>query len=192
MSGAPERGEGGLVAAVRGEYRRYRRLCELALEQVGDEDLRWRSDPDGNSIAIVLGHLCGNLRSRFTEFLTSDGEKPWRRRDAEFEDPGLDRAALLERWQDAWRVVDAALDEVERLGAPGLERTVVIRDQRLSVTEALQRSLAHVAYHAGQVVLLARMRAGARWRSLSIPRGGSEAYRRNPTRERGPDGYSNA
>ncbi len=176
-----------VVPAIRGEYLRYRRLVELAVEQVRDDDLGRRACTDGNSIAIVMGHLCGNLRSRFADFLTSDGEKPWRQRDREFEDPGLDRAALLAAWSAAWDVVARALDDVEAQEPAVLERAITIRGQPLSVLEALCRSMAHVAYHTGQIVLLARTFAGDGWRSLSIPRGGSTAYAKNPTRERGPD-----
>ena len=179
-----------VVAAIRGEYLRYRRLAELAAAQVGDEDLVRRPGPGGNSIAIVMGHLSGNLRSRFTDFLTSDGEKPWRERDREFEDPGMDRATLLAAWSDSWGIVERALDEVDAQGPSALERAITIRAQPLSVLEALCRSLAHVAYHTGQIVLLARTIVGDDWRSLSIPRGGSAAYAANPTRERGPDAAS--
>jgi uncharacterized damage-inducible protein DinB len=177
-----------VLASIRSEYQRYRRLVELALEQVDDADLDRRADPNGNSIAILLGHLSGNLRSRFTEFLTSDGETAWRRRDAEFEPANQPRAALLSDWNLAWAAVEQALADVAVLGTSGLERTVTIRQQPLSVLDALLRSVAHVAYHTGQIVQLARSFAGARWRSLSIPRGGSAAYAANPTREKGPDG----
>lgn len=176
------------LAAIRTEYRRYRRMSELALEQVADADLDRRATADDNSIAILLGHLSGNLLSRFTDFLTSDGEKPWRRRDAEFEPSGRDRSALLAEWAAAWQVVDRALEEVAAAGPDALARTVTIRQQPLTVLDALLRSVAHVAYHTGQIVLLARNWAGPKWRSLSIPRGGSAAYAANPTREKNPDG----
>jgi len=176
-----------VLAPIRSEYARYRRLVELALAQTADADLDRRPGPDGNSIAIVLGHLSGNLRSRFTDFLTTDGEKPWRQRDAEFEPAGKDRSALLADWQQAWSRVERALADVESLGAAGLAHVVTIRRQPLAVIDALLRSLAHVAYHAGQIVHLARSFAGDRWQSLSIPRGGSAAYAANPSKEKGPD-----
>jgi uncharacterized damage-inducible protein DinB len=177
-----------VLQAIRAEYHRYRRLVEQALEQIADAQLDHRPAPDGNSIAILLAHLTGNLRSRFTDFLTSDGEKPWRERDAEFEPRHVDRAAMLAEWAGAWLVLDRALADVEAAGPAALARTVTIRRQPLTVLDALLRSVAHVAYHAGQIVLLARTLAGDRWRSLSIPRGGSAAYAANPTREKGPDG----
>jgi hypothetical protein len=159
----------------------------MALEQTADADLGRRLHLDGNSIAIVLQHLSGNLKSRFTDFLTSDGEKPWRDRDREFDEPNADRSALLAAWDEAWLVVDQALADVEALGADGFARPITIRQQPLSVAEALLRSVAHLASHAGQIVQLSRTFAGGRWQSLSIPKGGSAAYAQNPTREKGPD-----
>jgi hypothetical protein len=177
-----------VVESIRGEYRRYRRMTELALEQVADADLGRRPDGEGNSIAVVIGHLAGNLRSRFTDFLDTDGEKPWRERDREFEDGALDRAQLLRAWSGAWEVVDGALDSIAERGIDVTTREVAIRGQPLTVLEALHRSLAHTAYHVGQIVLMARAFAGPAWKSLSIPRGGSASYAANPTKERAPDG----
>lgn len=176
-----------LLLACRTEYQRYRRLVELAVEQVDDTDLDRAPHDGGNSIAVTINHLTGNLRSRFTDFLTSDGEKAWRQRDREFEPPDLDRAALLAAWRTSWAIVERALDDVAAAGADAFARTVTIRAQPLTVVEALLRSIAHVAYHTGQVVQLARQWAGDRWRTLSIPRGGSAAYARRPDKERGPD-----
>ncbi|HEX6812937.1 MAG TPA: DUF1572 family protein [Planctomycetota bacterium] len=175
------------LAAIRAEYRRYRRLVELSISQVEDADLSRRPCREGNSIAVTMVHLAGNLRSRFTDFLTSDGEKPWRQRDREFDEPGLGRTELLTAWAAAWQIVDAALLTVEDAGPGVFERSVTIRRQPLTVLEALLRSMAHVAYHTGQIVQLARTYAGDAWQSPSIPRGGSADYARNPTRERGPD-----
>ncbi len=174
-----------MLPAVRTEFARYRRMVELAVEQVADADLTRTLDADANSIAILLGHLSGNLRSRFTEFLTSDGEKPWRRRDAEFEEHAKTRGELMAEWAAGWQCVDDALAAVAAAGDAVFSQNVVIRGVPLSVAEALLRSVAHVATHAGQIVLLARHWAGDRWRTLSIPRGGSSAYAANPTREKG-------
>jgi uncharacterized damage-inducible protein DinB len=175
-----------ILNSIRTEYTRYRRLCELAIEQVTDADLMHRSSDDGNSLAILLRHLSGNLRSRFTDFLTSDGEKPWRQRDEEFEPPTFDRGTLLAQWQTAWDGLDQALQQVAAAGPGVLARDVTIRQQPLTVLDALLRSVAHVAYHTGQIVLLARERCGPRWRTLSIPRGGSAAYAAAPDREKSP------
>jgi hypothetical protein len=174
---------GVVLAAVRSEYLRYRRLAELAIEQVGDAELHATLGPDENSIAVLLAHLAGNLRSRFTDFLTSDGEKPWRDRDGEFEPRPAGRGELIERWDEAWAVLLAELDALDELD---LAREVRIRGQPLTVAAALARSLAHASYHVGQIVLLARHHAGPRWRSLSIPRGESLRYGANPDRERSP------
>lgn len=176
------------IAAIRIEYQRYRRLAELAIEQVDDEQFVRRPDADGNSIAIVVRHLAGNLRSRFSDFLTTDGEKQWRERDAEFEPPTADRATQLRALAASFDLVEAALAEVEAAGPDALLRTATIRGVPLTVAEALLRSVAHLAYHVGQITLLAKGFAGPRWRSLSIPRGGSLAYAENPTREKSPDG----
>lgn len=172
-----------MIEAYRIEFRRYGALIDGALAQVDDAAFAAAPSPDGNSIAVLLGHLTGNLRSRFTDFLTSDGEKPWRDRDAEFEPPPTDRAASERAWRAAWAALEGALTE---LTDADLTRDVRIRGVALTVDEALARSSAHLAYHAGQIVLLARMHAGAAWRSLSIPRGGSQAYNAAPSLEKGP------
>ncbi|MEZ5963327.1 MAG: DUF1572 family protein [Planctomycetota bacterium] len=177
-----------LLASIRTEYARHRRMAELAVAQVSDAAFDQCLDPHGNSIAVVMAHLAGNLRSRFTDFLTTDGEKPWRDRDREFEAPGVTRAELMARWREAWTVLDRALADVAAAGPDALGRTVTIRDQPLTVGDALLRSVAHLAYHVGQIALMARAFAGDRWQTLSIPRGGSAAYAANPTREKSPDG----
>jgi hypothetical protein len=176
-----------VLTPIRTEYQRYRRQVELALEQVQDADLHRTLDPDGNSIAVLLRHLAGNLRSRFTDFLTSDGEKPWRQRDDEFATTAASRTELLAAWHDGWRAVEQALDAIAAAGPEVFARQVMIRQQPLAVLDALLRSIAHLAAHAGQIVLLARTFAGSKWRSLSIPKGGSAAYAANPTREKSPD-----
>jgi hypothetical protein len=163
-------------------------MCELALEQVSDADLVYRPTEESNTLAIIVRHLSGNLRSRFTDFLTSDGEKPWRARDEEFEPPEGGRDELMARWATAWEVVEQSLRDVAEAGPDVMARTLTIRGQEVSVQDAYLRSIAHVAYHTGQVVWLARERAGAAWRTLSIPRGGSAAYAAAPTREKSPDG----
>ena len=178
------------LASIRTEYQRYRRLVELAIEQVADQDLHRVPFADGNSLGMLLRHLSGNLASRFTDFLTSDGEKPWRQRDEEFDATTMGRAELLSAWHAAWRTVEQALDAVDAAGPGAVARTVTIRQQPLTVLDALLRSVAHVAYHTGQIVLLAREFTGTGWRTLSIPRGGSAAYAANPTKERSPDGRS--
>lgn len=156
-------------------FRNYRALAEKALSQVSDEQLGIALDADGNSIAVILQHVSGNLRSRFSNFLTSDGEKPDRNRDAEFEPAAMvDRSALLARWNEAWAV---ALGAIEALTPADLDRTVHIRGEAFLVPEALSRSVTHTAYHVGQIVYLAKHFAGASWSTLSIPKNQSAEHR---------------
>ena len=136
----------------------------------------------GNSAAMIVRHLGGNLASRFTDFLTADGEKPWRARDEEFADATFTRAEMEEWWSRGWDALDLTL---ATLTDADLARTVTIRQQPLSVHAALARSLAHVAYHVGQLVILSRQAVGASWQWISIPKGGSDAYNAAPTKERG-------
>jgi uncharacterized damage-inducible protein DinB len=166
---------------VRDEYRRYRQLGERALAQLPDAALNHVSAPDGNSPAMLVRHLSGNLASRFTDFLSSDGEKPWRDREQEFAERPYTRAEVDALWADGWRVLEATLSG---LAEADLARTVTIRGEPWSVHAALTRSLAHVAYHVGQLVLLARQGAAAPWQWLSIPKGASAAYNAAPNLER--------
>ena len=165
------------------EYRRYRLLGEKAMAQVSDDALNRRSTDDGNSIAMIARHVGGNLASRFSQFLSEDGEKPWRDRDAEFETREYGRDEVQTWWARGWDVLER---ELGALGDGDLARTVRIRGQSLTVHAALCRSLSHVAYHVGQIVLLAREARGEAWQSLSIPKGQSAEYNRNPTREKRP------
>jgi hypothetical protein len=164
------------------EYARYRALGEKALAQVPDDALNRALTPESNSIATIVRHVGGNLASRFTDFLASDGEKPWRNRDGEFDAGPFSRADLEHTWTSGFDVVDRALDT---LVDDDLTRTVTIRRTPLTVHEALCRSVAHTANHAGQIILLARVFAGAGWQTLSIPRGHSQQYNQNPTLEKG-------
>lgn len=153
-------------------YRMYKDLGERAIAQVTSEgDLHEQIDPESNSIAVMVKHVAGNLRSRFRDFLTSDGEKPDRNRDAEFETTeAVSREEILRWWNDGFRV---ALESIEALTPQDLERTVTIRNEEFLVVEALNRSVAHTAYHVGQIVYVARHFTGAGWKSLSIPKGRS-------------------
>ena len=165
------------------EYARYRALGEKAMAQVSDEALNRVMAPDGNSIAVLVRHIGGNLASRFTNFLTEDGEKPWRDRDREFDDGTFARAQIDDNWATGWTTLESALGN---LTDADLERVVTIRRAELTVHAALCRSLSHVAMHVGQIILLARMLADGPWQSLSIPRGQSQLYNRNPTLEKRP------
>ena len=147
-------------------FRTYRKQAELALAQVGDDAFTAAPDPESNSIAIIVKHVGGNLRSRWTDFLDSDGEKPDRDRDREFEG-GDTRDALMALWEEGW---SALFGTLEVLNPADLQRTVHIRDEKLLVVEALNRSVTHTAYHVGQIVYVARHLASGHWTSLSIPK----------------------
>jgi hypothetical protein len=166
------------VEDARSLFRMYKRLGEGAMAQVSDEQLFATLDSEANSIAILVKHMAGNMRSRFTDFLTSDGEKPNRNRDSEFVDPPESRAALLADWESGWRCVFAA---VNPLTDADMARTVTIRGERHSVMQAIHRQIAHYAYHVGQIVLLAKHSAGERWNSLSVPRDRSAEFNRKVT-----------
>ena len=148
---------------------------------MSDEQLVQPGPNDGNSIAVLVWHLSGNFASRFTDFLTTDGEKPWRRRDEEFDNRAVTRDELVTKWNHGWSILDRALAE---LTDKNLGDTVVIRGVQFKVHEALHRLLAHASYHVGQIVFLAKMFRGGDWQTLSIARGASDAYNANPTRER--------
>ena len=156
-------------------FRQYKRLAERAIEQVTDEQLFIAIDPEANSIAIIVKHMAGNMRSRWTDFLTNDGEKANRNRDREFVDPPVTRAALLAEWENGWAQVFSAL---EPLTDADLVRTITIRGEAHSVMQAINRQLAHYPLHVGQIVLLAKHFAGERWQSLSIPRNRSAEFNR--------------
>lgn len=156
------------------ELRKLKTQADKAIAQIDDADFFALLDPDANSIAVIVKHVSGNMRSRWTGFLTSDGEKPDRNRDNEFEvDAGDTRAAVLSRWEDGWR---RALETVSSLTPEDLGKTVYIRGEAHSVLEAIHRQLTHYAAHVGQIVLLAKHYAGAEWTSLSIPKGKSREY----------------
>jgi uncharacterized damage-inducible protein DinB len=154
-------------------FRYYKRLAERAMEQVSDADLFAELGPETNSIAIVIKHMSGNMRSRWTDFLTTDGEKPSRDRDSEFEAPPQTRVQVLETWEQGWACLFTAIDP---LTDADLTRTVFIRGEAHSVMQTINRQVAHYQYHIGQIVLLARHFAGHRWQSLSIPRKGSAEF----------------
>ena len=156
-----------------GLFRYYKKLAERAMDQVTDEQLIASLDAEMNSIAIIVKHLAGNMRSRWTDFLNSDGEKSDRKRDTEFENAPATRAALMKLWEEGWNHVFAALDP---LSDADLNRTVVIRGEPHSVMQAINRQIAHYAYHCGQIVFLAKHLQATQWKSLTVPRGKSEEF----------------
>ena len=156
-------------------FRHYKKLAERAIEQVTDEQLFAVLDDEANSIAIIVKHMAGNMRSRWTDFLTTDGEKADRDRDSEFVDPPATRKALLDMWEDGWACVFRAL---EPLSDADLGRTVTIRGEAHSVMQAVNRQVAHYTHHVGQIVMLAKHFAHGRWESLSVPRNRSAEFNR--------------
>jgi uncharacterized damage-inducible protein DinB len=171
------------VASIESEFERYRRMGEGAFGQVPDGQLARPAEGNGNSMATLVQHLSGNFRSRFTDFLTSDGEKPWRDRESEFTARPMSRQELRAAWDEGWKVLQSAL---AGLSDEDLGRSVAIRGQPLSVREALHRSLSHLSYHVGQMVMLGRAIQGDRWRFLTIPPGKSAEYNRSPSLEKAP------
>ncbi len=164
-----------LLASYQKQFAYYRQLGEKAMAQLSTEAL-FRDDAAGsNSVAVIVKHLAGNMQSRWTDFLTTDGEKPWRNRDAEFIADFTDRAALESTWAAGWTTLEAAIND---LSPEQLASIVYIRNEGHTVAEALNRQLAHYAYHVGQIVLLAKQQQGEAWQSLSIPKGQSNHYNR--------------
>lgn len=161
------------LTSARKQFAYYKLLGEQAMAQVADEALFWQPNAASNSIATIVKHLWGNMLSRWTDFLTTDGEKPWREREAEFDNDLRTRAEVIGKWEAGWQCLFAALDA---LIPTDLDHLIYIRNQGHTVTEAINRQLAHYPYHVGQIVFVARLAAGEGWQSLSIPRGNSAVY----------------
>ena len=167
--------ETDFIKSARREFMRYHNMGERSFAQLDDQELLHTYHPDDNSIAQITKHIVGNMKSRWTNFLTEDGEKSWRHRDTEFEAPYSSREELLQAWESGWQCVYDALDTIH----PGNFNTpVYIRKEPHSIMEAIHRQLAHYASHVGQIVYLAKSIKGAAWQSLSIPKGQSEAFNR--------------
>jgi hypothetical protein len=156
-------------------FRHSKKVAEGAMAQATDADLNAVLDPEMNSIAVIVKHMSGNMRSRWTDFLISDGEKPDRNRDSEFEEPAATRAELMAQWENGWNSLFTAL---EPLTDTDLTRTITIRGEAHSVMQAINRQIAHYGYHCGQIVLLAKHFRSANWKSLSVPRKKSEQFTR--------------
>jgi hypothetical protein len=157
------------------ELQKIKKLADKSIEQLSDAQLHATIDPEANSVAILMRHMAGNMRSRWINFLASDGEKPDRMRDREFEDPGQSRAELMAEWEHGWQCV---FDALTPLNDADLQRTVMIRGEAHSVYKAISRQVAHYAGHAYQILLLSKHMQGANWKTLSIPRGQSEEFNR--------------
>jgi uncharacterized damage-inducible protein DinB len=154
-------------------FRFYKKLGEGAIAQLSDEQVLLQPDEASNSIALIIHHLSGNMLSRWTDFLTSDGEKPWRNREVEFEESYPDKAKMMEAWERGWSCLLSAMD---RLTPEDLSKIIYIRNEGQTVLEAIQRQLAHYPHHVGQIIFQAKVLKGKEFRSLSIPKGNSEKY----------------
>jgi hypothetical protein len=156
-----------------GSFRNYKKLAERAIEQVSDEEFFATIDAEANSIALVVKHIAGNLKSRWTDFLTADGEKPDRNRDAEFELIDDSRESLMKFWEDGWAILFGA---IEPLTPHDFSKTITIRGEPHSIVEAINRQLTHYAYHIGQIVLLAKHFRSSEWKTLSVPKNRSAEF----------------
>ncbi len=161
------------LESVKKQFEYYKMLGDKTLTQVPDDKLFWKFNESSNSIAIIVNHLCGNMLSRWTDFLSSDGEKEWRVRDLEFENQLSSRADLIERWDEGWECLFGALNS---LAETDLQKMIYIRNQGHTVVEAINRQLAHYPYHIGQMIFIGKMVCDHAWTSLSIPKGSSEQY----------------
>ncbi|SNC75032.1 Protein of unknown function [Hymenobacter gelipurpurascens] len=161
------------LTSVKKQFEYYKLLGEKTFAQLPDEALFWQYNPESNSIAIIVKHLWGNMLSRWTDFLTTDGEKEWRQRDAEFDNDIRTRDEMLAKWEQGWSCLFVALDS---LIPENWDQTVYIRNQGHSIMEAINRQLAHYPYHVGQIVFIGKMVQNEKWTSLSIPRGNSQGY----------------
>jgi hypothetical protein len=154
----------------------YKELGDKAFTQLKDEDFHFTPSSESNSIAVIIQHMHGNMLSRWTDFLNSDGEKAWRKRDEEFEEQQLPADRLRTLWEEGWKCF---FDAIHSLSPGDLEKNIYIREETLSVLDAINRQLAHYPYHVGQIVFIAKMIKDKEWQSLSIPKGGSAAYNNN-------------
>lgn len=155
------------------QFEYYKMLGDKTFEQLTEEQLFWQYNEESNSIAVIVKHLWGNMLSRWTDFLTSDGEKDWRNRDAEFENDIKTRDELVEKWEEGWTCLFNSLNSLQH---GDFDKIIYIRNQGHSVTEAINRQLAHYPYHIGQIVFIGKMLCNSNWKSLSIPKGNSSAY----------------
>jgi hypothetical protein len=161
------------LKSIKKQFEYYKMLGEKTFAQLSDEYLFWKYNEESNSIATIVKHLWGNMLSRWTDFLTTDGEKEWRERDAEFENDIESRAELLAKWNEGWTCLFNAINS---LSENDLTKEIYIRNQGHSVLEAINRQLAHYPYHVGQIVFIGKMACNQNWTSLSIPKGNSKEY----------------
>jgi hypothetical protein len=155
------------------QFLMYKALGEKAMAQIADDQLNWQANEDSNSATAIVKHLWGNMMSRWTDFLTTDGEKPWRQRDAEFDNEPIDRVAIMAKWEEGWQCLFGALNSITD---DDLGRIIYIRNEGHTVLEAINRQISHYCYHVGQIVYISKLRSTDTWKSLSIPRNQSASY----------------
>ena len=168
--------ENNYISSVKNQFKQAKIMAEKAIDQIPDEKIYWQFNPATNSIAIIVKHLAGNMLSRFTDFYTSDGEKKWRDRDAEFENEHLSRESLKALWDKGW---DCLFEVLNGLSASDLSKVVVIRNEELTVIDAINRQLTHYSSHIGQIIFIAKMVQNDEWKTLTIPKNGSRAFNVN-------------
>ncbi len=161
------------LESAKRQFRSYKSLGERAMAQIDDAELNWQPSEDVNSAAMIVKHMWGNMMSRWTDFLTTDGEKPWRQRDAEFENDMPGRETVMKWWEEGWKCLFDALDSITD---EDLERIVYIRNEGDTVLSAINRQIAHYSYHVGQIVYISKLRTKESWKSLSVPRGGTADF----------------
>ena len=165
--------EAAYLQSITQQFEYYKSVGEKTFAQLEDKDLFWQYNDESNSIAIIVNHLWGNMKSRWTDFLTTDGEKQWRNRDMEFESVLQTKEELLAKWEDGWKCLFDALHTINK---ENFATEIFIRNQAHSITEAINRQLAHYSYHIGQIVYVGRMIKGKEWKSLTIPKGKSADF----------------
>ena len=165
--------EENYIQSVKKQFEYYKVLGEKTFSQLTDDEVFWQFNEESNAIAVIVNHLWGNMSSRWTDFLTSDGEKEWRNRDVEFESVITSKMEMLEKWEEGWSYLFNALDSINK---NNFNTTILIRNQNHTIPEAINRQMMHYAYHIGQIVYIGRMIKGDSWVSLSIPKGKSAAF----------------
>ena len=165
--------EENYLESVTKQFEYYKMLGEKTFDQIKEEDIFWQYNSESNSIAVIVKHLWGNMMSRWTDFLTTDGEKDWRNRDAEFEQDIRSKEELLAKWNEGWNCLFEAINSINK---EDFGTIIYIRNMGHTIVEAINRQLAHYSYHVGQIVYIGRMIKGEEWKSLSIPKGKSMKY----------------
>ncbi len=161
------------LQSAKRQFKMYKMLADKAIERLDEQEMAWQPNTESNSINTIMKHMWGNMMSRWTDFLTTDGEKEWRKRDAEFENDNIGRNEIIQKWEEGWQCLFNALESITD---DDLERIIYIRNEGHTVLEAINRQIAHYSYHSGQIVYIAKILKGEQWESLSIPRNKSKDY----------------